>query len=475
MTDNKTTEFNQAAADMRRDADVAYIRSRVLAKFPLLGVTMADIHEVPSRSTETAAIDGKNLYYNPKFFDGLSEEQRIFVYTHEIMHVAFDHITRSRDRNREVWNIATDAVINQILVDEGLPMVEGGVIRPDAINKSAEQVYDEIMQERDKQKQKSQQQQSSNQNPAQQPSADNPSEGDKDQAQTAQNQAGHDDHRIWDDVLRDHDRQKNQNAQQPQSADDNRAQGQDAPDRDFNNWDRESDEKFERGFLEKNRTMRSEMAAAARQSIQDRQAQAMQAPGASRTFGDVGTAPAVVDWRRLLRQTLERDEDAWSYRRSSADNYYMARMETIEVQERAQVEVMLDVSGSVSDSFLREFLRQLRPLLKNAKLRVGCFESVAHPFVDIKSNRDIDNFHIPAQGGTNWDAAVRAFTPRRDVSKIVFTDGEEPGQMPGADLALANVIWVVYGNDDFQPNCGRVIRVSPANITHFIAPPVHTR
>ena len=68
------------------------------------------------------------------------------------MHDAFDHIMRSKDKDPELWNIATDVVINQMLKAAGLPLIEGGIDMPQATNKSAEEMC-EILKEKKQQNQ----------------------------------------------------------------------------------------------------------------------------------------------------------------------------------------------------------------------------------------------------------------------------------------------------------------------------------
>ena len=91
--------------------------------------------------------------------------------------------------------------------------------------------------------------------------------------------------------------------------------------------------------------------------------------------------------------------------------------------------------------------------------------------VDIKNERDINRFTIPkgARGLSSctedWDLAVRSFSKDKRVNKIVFTDGDPcPGNMPKEDLRGENVIWLVYGNENFKPCCGRVINVNETQI-----------
>ena len=112
---------------------------------------------------------------------------------------------------------------------------------------------------------------------------------------------------------------------------------------------------------------------------------------------------------------------------------------------------------------MKEFLRQLKPLLKESKLRVGCFDEFVYDFVDIKSTKDIDYFKVTRKSTwtENWDAAVRAFSKKKGVNKIVFIDGNPcPGVMPKEDLSKVNVLWLVFDNQRFKPCCGKVIFVN---------------
>ena len=122
----------------------------------------------------------------------------------------------------------------------------------------------------------------------------------------------------------------------------------------------------------------------------------------------------------MLKKSFDEERDRWSYRRSGAENDYMARVEELEDESRPDTEVMLDVSGSVNIRLLREFLRQLKPLVKSSKLKVGFFAERASSFKDIKTKEDIDKFVIPegVGSGTNLDKPVRAFSNKKEVIAI---------------------------------------------------------
>ena len=143
---------------MYDDSDeIDYIKGQVLQKFPLLGVTMSALNTVADSNIGTAATDGHNIYYSPKFFSSLSDDEKTFIYAHEVMHVAFNHILRSKGRDQALWNTATDAVVNQILKSEGLPIFGNSIDMPEAVNKSAEEIYDKLLKEKEKEKQEQQQ------------------------------------------------------------------------------------------------------------------------------------------------------------------------------------------------------------------------------------------------------------------------------------------------------------------------------
>ena len=230
------------------------------------------------------------------------------------------------------------------------------------------------------------------------------------------------------------------------------------------------DEKTE---FQENRQERRERAKRNMESLREQELKKSQSGNIE--LGDVGQAKPILDWKLLLRREVEKTETIWSQRRSIAENNYAYRLEENDVEDEAETEVMIDVSGSVSLEMVKAFLRQLKPILKESKLKVGCFNEKFWGMVEIKSNRDIDNFKIPSQARGNsawtedWDLAVRSFSKKREVNKIVFTDGEPcPGTMPKEDLKGINVIWLVYSNRDFHPCCGKVIDVYPKDLQNMI-------
>lgn len=504
--------FETLLSRIRPDKDFKDIQDRVLRKFPLLGTTMSKLKFVASNSVGTAATDGNVVYYTPKFFDTLTDSQKDFVLAHEILHVAFNHMLRSKDKNPRLWNIATDAVINQILKNENLPMVEGGVDMAEAVNRSAEEMYEKLLKKREeKRKQREQEKQGKNgdksedteqdkqqntkdgQSGQEQPQDDqNGGEQNKqeDQNQSGQNeqqngkdkqdeqnqngqnggagddlgddfdidleddeneQVGHDNHDLWKKAVEKAEKEK---AKQQNNAKDSEQEDSQATD-------------FEKTFADMNRSRRAETARRIRDMLEQKKNEHLASLN-TQSYGDVGESQSVLDWKKVLKKTLEDEEDRWSYRRSSADNDFMARVETLEDEQRAQTQVLLDTSGSVNEDMLKEFLRQLKPLLKTSKLSVGCFDDRFYGFTEIKTKADIDTYRIRGGGGTDLDLAVKSFGKDKDINKIVFTDGGIGGcNQPSDETKNIKVLWLVYDNPTYNPVCGKVITVDTKPLTRY--------
>ena len=103
----------------------------------------------------TAATDGRSIFFNREFFEKLTVKQVEFVIAHEILHNVFDHMSRRENRNPRIFNIAADYCVNGQLVrdrigDHNIPDIK---IFHDQkyYGMGAEEVYDKIFDEMDEQ------------------------------------------------------------------------------------------------------------------------------------------------------------------------------------------------------------------------------------------------------------------------------------------------------------------------------------
>lgn len=178
--------------------DIEALKRKMLVKYPFFGSVVASIDYKENMGIPTAGTDGKTIYYNPKYLEGLGRDEQTFIFAHEVCHIAFNHILRSEGKDPELWNIATDGVINQFLKKDGLKLAPGGVDMAEAINYDAEQLYEKLLQEK-QQKQQQQKQngqgnsqnQDQNQNQNQSQSQSDSSSGESSQEQTQKGDSEH--------------------------------------------------------------------------------------------------------------------------------------------------------------------------------------------------------------------------------------------------------------------------------------------
>lgn len=137
---------------IKPSAEVARLFSRASAQIMCnnkTGLYSALLMQVPIRFTKdirTAAVDSySKMYINPDFIEKKSIDEVIFLLIHELEHLLGLHAQRLNDRNHKRWNVATDSVINQHLINDRIgSFIEGGVNMPEALGKTADHMYNHL-------------------------------------------------------------------------------------------------------------------------------------------------------------------------------------------------------------------------------------------------------------------------------------------------------------------------------------------
>ena len=110
--------------------------STLLFRFPLVKTDIVPL---------AAVTPDAQILYNPKAIEKLSVEEIEFMLCHEVLHVAFSHALRRGDRDHFIFNVASDAVINEMLINLRIGSPIEGIVRLSGAEKlSAEEVYDKI-------------------------------------------------------------------------------------------------------------------------------------------------------------------------------------------------------------------------------------------------------------------------------------------------------------------------------------------
>ena len=486
--------------------NVDSIKRRLLVKYPFFGSVVANSNFIAEPAVRTAGTDGKTIYYNPNFIESITDEEQTFVFAHEICHIAFDHIFRSEGKDKDLWNIATDSVVNAFLKQDGLPIVEGVVDIPEAINYDAEEMYKKLLEEKKHQQQPNEQGNGQNQKGSQQQSGNNEQQSQLQQSSSSsessqerdkqsqeqscsgsvedsqkeekQQDVGHDTHSMWDKAIekkhqeeqsqsntgqsydKDEDKQslldklskmfdkKKEQQSQLQQLDENQNKEQEKK---KNEEIKKLTELGEKETFKQNKIVRKKQLEELRKALASRShGYGSITNSERRNITDIGTSEPLIDWRRLLKEAVKYDVD-WSYQNAGIEDGVVTAY--LEEMPRPETEIVLDTSGSIDETLLRNFLRECKNILQTSKVKVGCFDTKFYGFTEIKDVSDIDNLEFYGGGGTNFDAAVNAFT-RRVENKIIFTDGY--ADMPSTPI---DAIWIVFGGIEINPPGGKVIHI----------------
>ena len=486
--------------------DIAALKRKMLVKYPFFGSVVASVDYKENRGITNAGTDGKTIYYNPDFLESLSVEQQTFVFTHEVCHIAFNHILRSEGKDHQIWNIATDAVINAFLKRDGLKMIDGGVDIAEAINYDAEQLYEKLLEEKQQQQQSqggsgenqneqnqngqsqnSQNQESQQQNGQsgggssgeEQPdqkeqtggqsggssseqseqqekgSSTGGTSGEQDEHEETKEDVGHDTHSMWEDAVKKHKEEQSKGKKKESLFDKLFNKDKTEKKEDKTEVEKKQEEceglgekdAFKKNLEEKKRELEELKEAIAKQATQ---------AGTTtnrdiRTVTDIGRAKPLIDWRYVLREAIKYDVD-WSYRNAYIEDGVVSA--NLEEQPMPETEIVLDTSGSINEVLLKNFLRECKNILQHSRVKVGCFDTEFYGFHEIRTEEDIENMRFQGGGGTDLDVAVGAFS-RRVENKIIFTDGE--ASMPEKPM---DAIWIVFGGTRINPRGGRVIDIT---------------
>lgn len=136
---------------------LAECRRCLMDRQPFIGGVAMSLDIVPTRDKRvpTACTDGKSIYFDIDFLSNLSVDERLFVIAHEIWHNVMLHFVRCESREHNLFNIATDLEVNQLLVKDGL-CIPKECLWPDQFgfkhDLNAEQYYELLLNQQNKSK-----------------------------------------------------------------------------------------------------------------------------------------------------------------------------------------------------------------------------------------------------------------------------------------------------------------------------------
>ena len=95
---------------------------------------------------DTAATDGRDIFFNRKFLESLTSSEQNALMLHEVLHMALLHVQRRQSRDPYIWNIAADIVVNDLIQrNTSFKLPKGAVIDHAYRDKSVEYIYEALL------------------------------------------------------------------------------------------------------------------------------------------------------------------------------------------------------------------------------------------------------------------------------------------------------------------------------------------
>ena len=96
-----------------------------------------------SNKVDTAATDGKDIFFNENFLNKLTSSEQNALMLHEVLHMALLHVQRRQSRDPHIWNIAVDIVVNDLIIrNTKFKLPKDAIIDQQYSDKSVEFIYE---------------------------------------------------------------------------------------------------------------------------------------------------------------------------------------------------------------------------------------------------------------------------------------------------------------------------------------------
>ena len=349
----------------------------------------------------TAAVDGRNLYFNTQFFNALSNKEIEFVIAHEILHCVFDHLGRREGRDPMIYNIAADYIVNNLLVRDRIGQIPKLV---DCFqdfkyeNWSSEDVYDDIFNKYDEEELK---------------------------------QLG--------ELLDEHIDWESDGAGEAQG--DKSGKEGDKPGKGRPSYSKDELKKI-------------------RDEVKESMINAAQSAGAGNTPAGVQrmikemTEPK-MNWRQILRQQIQSTiKSDFSFSRPSRKGQMSgAILPGMNFSNTIDICISIDMSGSIGDAQAKDFLGEVKGIMDefpDYNIKIWCFDTKVYNEQDFTADNgeNLEDYEVMGGGGTDFDANWN-YMKEHDINPkkfIMFTDGH-PWSSWG-DEDYCDTIFVIHSHHD---------------------------
>ena len=358
---------------MDKAQSLSKISKDLMLKEPYYGFFLIMLNKVWRKDLPTAGVSKQNINYqlaiNEEFWIGLSDMHKMGLLKHELLHIAFGHLTSfSSFSNKKLANVAMDMEINQYIEDSWLP--EGGIKLEDYADLNLDKkagcryYYDQLVRLQD----------------------------EKDKNGTTGNEP-------MDNLL------------------DNIANGN-IPD--HSTWEEFDDmTDAEKKLIEKQ----------VQKILQDAKEQTVKKRG--NVPGEIDSLIVIeeitkpkFDWKGYIRRFTGVSTKVFTKKIRRKENRRYEDNPGLKIKMRQHMLLAIDTSGSVSDTELTEFMNEIHHIYKaGVDITVVQCDTSIRSIEPYKGKNEINVF---GRGGTEFDPVLDYYNAnlKKYTSLVYFTDGE---------------------------------------------------
>ena len=406
---------------MNRQDSLSKTSKDLMLKEPYYGFFLLMLHKSWSDQLPTAGVckNGINfqLMINEKFWTDLPEDHKLGLLKHELLHIAFQHLTTfTMFSDKKMANIAMDMEINQYIDGHWLP--EGGIDINDYeylnLDRKAgsRYYYDKLKQ-------------------AQEDKKNTGSSGDDN----------------MDKLLDGMEQGQCQVTIGPGSGGDG-DQEINIPDHEWEEFENMPD--AEKKLIEKQ--VQRVLSEAKEQTLKKRGYVPGEISGLIKLDEVI---PPKFNWKAYIRRFTGISTKIFTRKVRRKENKRYSDNPGLKVKMRQNMLVGIDTSGSVCDDELKEFINEIHHLYK-----AGVDVTIAQCDSKMQSVKKYDGkfeLAVAGRGGTSFEPVLELFNDRKEFTSLIyFTDGEA-----WTDVKPRKpVLWVLSERSDFNDSLpGRQIRL----------------
>ena len=399
-----------------------------------------------SKRVPTAGVSKNGINYqlaiNPQFWEGLTENQRLGILKHELLHIAFGHLTTFfKFSNHKLANVAMDMEINQYIESSWLP---GGEYSKEEYDEIKKKVTEEVKAAIEAELSPEEILEISKKCPGRGILIEDYADLNLDL------KAGC---RYYYDKLKElKDKKDNEGTC-----------GNDSMD--------ELLDDIEAGNIPDHGTWEEfENLTEAEQKLIEKQLQKILSDAKDQTIKKRGTVPGEIegiivieeivaakfDWRGYIRRFTGVSTKVFTKKIRRKENRRFSDNPGLKIKMKQHMLLAIDTSGSVSDAELKEFMNEIHHIYK-AGVDITIVQCDTR-ITSIKPYTGKHELEVQGRGGTEFDPVLEYYNEnqKKYTSLVYFTDGECNTSVK----PKGNVLWVLSEQSSMNESLpGKIIKL----------------